>query len=320
MLAVNEQEKLVDTAPRRQQHPPSPSLAGLEHLGADVSPLHLPLTCLGALFYCRPGYRSTEYGVRSNVSGADTNAVNPCSSRGQSRLPTASASSCRAHKLGCMAPAQHASSGTHRTVHLAPNLHIYPLIHFPYPLLLSVRVLARESSLGAVVGTRRNETMDGSREVARTPARGVGGARNSTASSTGKQQSILGFFSKGSSAGSNAAVSSSSPSVKLPPAGKENRPSPNQNLRTKATSLPRINRQSSSITPAPSSDPAGPPSSRDSTTDTAPGKVATQSLPSPMTPAEAVVKPRTAVPMLANSSPSRKVLRQPNHFLIVPVC
>src|SRR5512142_3342615 len=109
---------------------------------------------------------------------------------------------------------------------------------------------------------------DSSRGTARTPARAVGGPKKPTMGSTGKQQSILGFFSKGSSAGANASTSSS-PIVKPPPSGKENQPSPSQTQPAKSAPLPKAKRQASNITPAPSSDPAGPPSSQDIDTNSA---------------------------------------------------
>ncbi|CAK7202202.1 DNA mismatch repair protein msh6 [Sporothrix eucalyptigena] len=133
---------------------------------------------------------------------------------------------------------------------------------------------------------------------ARTPARAP--ARKSAAPSTGKQQSILGFFAK-------------TPSTVRPSASKARDDDKDSTTlsspclrETKAN--PRVTSRAAQITPLPSSDPAEPSSSQENAA--APYDSSTKvpkidALPSPLTPAETAQKTanRLAVP---TSSPTRK--------------
>jgi len=129
----------------------------------------------------------------------------------------------------------------------------------------------------------------------RTPAKTPASSKRPGLASTGKQQSILGFFSKSASAGSAGGGKenqSSSPAVKETP---------------KAKAPPKAaKRSSSSITPAASSDPAEPHSSQENRS-SAPARAVRLNLPSPLTPADVNVKQAAAAPVAASSSPSRKV-------------
>ncbi|CAK7220593.1 DNA mismatch repair protein msh6 [Sporothrix bragantina] len=139
---------------------------------------------------------------------------------------------------------------------------------------------------------------------ARTPARAP--ARKSAAPSTGKQQSILGFFAK-------------TPSTVRPSASKARNGTSggddDQNSTTMSSPClretkanPRVTPRAAQITPLPSSDPAEPLSSQENVGvpyDSSTKVPKIDNLPSPLTPAETVQKAasRLAVP---DSSPTRK--------------
>ncbi|KEZ41490.1 DNA mismatch repair protein MSH6 [Scedosporium apiospermum] len=133
---------------------------------------------------------------------------------------------------------------------------------------------------------------------ARTPAKTPTSQKKPAGSASGgKQQSIMSFFAR----------SASTPSAANP------KPAPSSPLdclkeSTKSNSLkPRA----ANITPLPSSDPIDPPSSQENI-DSANPKVVDPgaSLPSPVTPAEAMVKQTTTSSRpFMSSSPTRKVYR-----------
>ncbi|RYO84851.1 hypothetical protein DL766_001525 [Monosporascus sp. MC13-8B] len=142
----------------------------------------------------------------------------------------------------------------------------------------------------------------------RTPAKVVGNAdaatpslsrKPSSTSATGKQQkSILGFFSKASkdttaSPTPATTIASSSPCLKET---------------TKSNSLHLNRKPSKNITPVPSSDALEPSSSQENMDSATTVKVPRRdSLPSPATPAEVVIKQAvSAKAAVTDSSPSRK--------------
>ncbi|KAK3317724.1 muts domain V-domain-containing protein [Cercophora scortea] len=128
---------------------------------------------------------------------------------------------------------------------------------------------------------------------ARTPARTPSTAKKpGTAPSTGKQQSILGFFSKASAAGTNA--SSPSLSAKKPPTPSIKKEASSQCLKetTKSNSLAAPKRFNA--TPVPSSDAVGPSSSQENR------------YSSP-------VKPTVVEKPVMGSSPSRKAKKVVNY-------
>lgn len=131
--------------------------------------------------------------------------------------------------------------------------------------------------------------------AARTPAR-TPSAQKKTAgpASGGKQQSILGFFSKGSAAKTTPSVPKDTESS--PTCLKES---------TKTNFLARPDR--SAVTPVPSSDAIEPPSSQENI-DSATVKVPSPALPSPVSPAE-ILKQTPSTRILMSSSPTRKVCR-----------
>ncbi len=140
---------------------------------------------------------------------------------------------------------------------------------------------------------------------AQTPARAT---VRKAAPSTGKQQSILGFFSKTPSARSSTTPSSARPSA----SAELSSPCLRETKANKANARVSSVASTSPITPVPSSDPAEPPSSQENAGSygaAAASKVhkpRAVALPSPMTPAETAQKTadRLAVP---SSSPTRKV-------------
>jgi DNA mismatch repair protein MSH6 len=155
---------------------------------------------------------------------------------------------------------------------------------------------------------------------ARTPARA---AVRKPAPSTGKQQSILGFFAKTPSA--RTPTPSSTPSTVRPSAAKARSggaaggdggddndttlSSPClRETKANARSVSVKAAKAAQITPVPSSDPAEPPSSQENAASDygASTKVPKNALPSPLTPAETAQKAanRLAIP---SSSPTRKV-------------
>ncbi|KIH90236.1 DNA mismatch repair protein MSH6 [Sporothrix brasiliensis 5110] len=144
---------------------------------------------------------------------------------------------------------------------------------------------------------------------ARTPARPP--ARKAVAPSTGKQQSILGFFAK--------TPSTVRPSASKPPrsatatADDENEGTALSSPCLRETKAnPRVSSRAAQITPLPSSDPAEPSSSQENATtplDASTKVPKTDALPSPFAPAETAQKSanRLAVP---TSSPTRKARKQ----------
>ncbi|RYP66753.1 hypothetical protein DL771_007633 [Monosporascus sp. 5C6A] len=139
----------------------------------------------------------------------------------------------------------------------------------------------------------------------RTPAKAAGNTAaatpslsrepSSTSSATAKQQkSILGFFSKASKdSATSPTLASSSPCLKES---------------TKSNSLQLNRKPSKNITPVPSSDALKPSSSQENMDSATTVKVSRRdSLPSPATPAEVVIKQAvSAKAAVMDSSPSRK--------------
>lgn len=130
---------------------------------------------------------------------------------------------------------------------------------------------------------------------------------SSSMSASGKQQSILGFFSKASQNGtpapSSKAAATSSTTKKPSPTANS---SPCLKEKTNLNSLQLNKKRSSNVTPVPSSDAIEPSSSQENLSD-ATVKVFHDSLPSPVTPAEPPSKQAAPPKMTAGSSPSRKV-------------
>lgn len=145
---------------------------------------------------------------------------------------------------------------------------------------------------------------------ARTPARTPSTAKksnNTMLSSTGKQQSILGFFSKSATQSSSNA---STPGSKTTPSAtiNESKPSPSSFLKettTKSNSLSFAKRPTT-LTPVPSSDAVEPLSSQENKDAThLNSKLSSDSLPSPGSSVDD--KAALDVKPLTESSPSRKV-------------
>ncbi|KAJ0122142.1 dna mismatch repair protein msh6 [Diaporthe amygdali] len=144
---------------------------------------------------------------------------------------------------------------------------------------------------------------------ARTPAK--------TPSSTSKQQSILGFFSKASQpkAKPNSSANGSTPAASATPSTSKAGKVSSSCLKetTKANSLSFAKRPSN-ITPVPSSDAVEPLSSQENVDVMAvDSKVPSDSLPSPKSPAELDHQPAATPTVLANSSPSRKAKKTVNY-------
>ncbi|KAK9423735.1 putative DNA mismatch repair protein [Seiridium unicorne] len=124
---------------------------------------------------------------------------------------------------------------------------------------------------------------------------------SSSMSTSGKQQSILGFFSKSSQNGTPTAsakgTNKATTAAKSSPCLKEN---------TNLNSL-QLNKKPKPLntTPIPSSDAIEPSSSQENHSD-ATVKVYKDSLPSPVTPAEIPMKQAAPTKMVVESSPSRK--------------
>lgn len=136
---------------------------------------------------------------------------------------------------------------------------------------------------------------------ARTPAKTPATVKNNS-TSTGKQQSILGFFSKPAlKASTNGTPSTPNPTTAI----KENK---SLKETTKSNSM-SFSKRPSNITPVPSSDAPEPLSSQENRDMMADVKVVSDSLPSPVTPAEVVKKQQAEVKtkVMVGSSPSRKV-------------
>lgn len=134
---------------------------------------------------------------------------------------------------------------------------------------------------------------------ARTPAK--------TPSSTGKQQSILGFFSKASQPKAKTNTSGTTSSASATPSTSKADKSTCLKETTKANSLSFAKRPSN-ITPVPSSDAAEPLSSQENVdVMTIDSKVPSDSLPSPKSPAELDHQPAPTSTAVSSSSPSRKV-------------
>lgn len=154
------------------------------------------------------------------------------------------------------------------------------------------------------------------RTPAKTPstAKNSSGSNNTLSSSTAKQQSILGFFSKSST---QTKLNGTSPAPKSTPTPRASSSSSClKETTTKSNSLSFAKRPST-ITPVPSSDAVEPLSSqenRDSMQlDT---KVPSDSLPSPGASSELDEQAPAVLKTLTGSSPSRKVCR----FLITTLC
>jgi len=144
----------------------------------------------------------------------------------------------------------------------------------------------------------------GSTSAARTPAKTPSTAKKTAPTgSTGKQSSILGFFSRAS--GGNAAANSSplASSQRTPTLKKE---TSSQCLKesTKTNSIP-LSKRPSNITPVPSSDAVEPWSSQENR-ESSPVKVVSNCLPSRVFLAKTKLEQATPKPTMA-SSPTRKV-------------
>ncbi|KAK3934309.1 putative dna mismatch repair protein msh6 protein [Diplogelasinospora grovesii] len=138
------------------------------------------------------------------------------------------------------------------------------------------------------------------RATARTPARTPSTAKKPTGS-TGKQQSILGFFSKPAAAAGSSPLA---PSKATPSAKKE--PSTQCLKESKSTSM-NVARRSSNITPVPSSDAIEPSSSQENRDASTAKKVITESPPSVATRTKIPKKQVPEVKVIpTDSSPSRK--------------
>lgn len=142
----------------------------------------------------------------------------------------------------------------------------------------------------------------------RTPARTPGG---------GAQRSIMSFFSKPASAAKAGAPSSDSsrrPSASASaPASASESPCLKEST-SKSNSL-STKKRPSNVTPVPSSDALEPPSSQENQDAIGASlKVVAKHLPSPVTPAELVVKQAAAPASTLPSSPSRKVCSLPPPF------
>lgn len=154
--------------------------------------------------------------------------------------------------------------------------------------------------------------VDKSGSQRQTPARTPSTAKkgNMMLSSTGKQKSILGFFSKASAQSSpNVPTSTSTSNSKPNPAStsQQEETSPCLKETTKSNSLSFAKRPST-LTPVPSSDAAEPLSSQENQDAMQiDQKVLIDSLPSPGSSSEIVEQPAVRAPVLAGSSPSRKV-------------
>jgi DNA mismatch repair protein MSH6 len=132
-----------------------------------------------------------------------------------------------------------------------------------------------------------------SKLAARTPAKTPATSKKANSASTGKQQSILGFFSKpAASAGAKPSAATSQEADSSPC--------------LKETTKSNAKRPPTTLTPVPSSDPVDPHSSQENR-DAAAVKVVDQSLPSPLTPAEIALKQSATVATMNSSSPIRKV-------------
>ncbi|CAI4219273.1 unnamed protein product [Parascedosporium putredinis] len=146
---------------------------------------------------------------------------------------------------------------------------------------------------------------------ARTPAKTPSSQKKGPtgSASAGKQQSIMSFFGRPSATPSSAASKSKA-------AAPQSSPVPCLKETTKSNSLPRP--RAANITPIPSSDAVDPPSSQenmDSTvTKVRSAAAAAAGLPSPVTPAEALVKQtRTTSRPFMSSSPTRKARKAVNY-------
>ncbi|KAH8881671.1 DNA mismatch repair protein Msh6 [Thozetella sp. PMI_491] len=139
--------------------------------------------------------------------------------------------------------------------------------------------------------------------TARTPAKTPVAAKKAGQTSTGKQQSILGFFSKAGGSGNASSPASAKPTSAVK---KEAASSPCLQETTKSNSMPTIKRPAN-ITPVPSSDAIEPPSSQENLTI---AKVVDENLPSPVSPAEIIIK---QAPANLASSPSRKTKKAVNY-------
>lgn len=128
-----------------------------------------------------------------------------------------------------------------------------------------------------------------------------------TPSSTGKQQSILGFFSKAATQPKPTANGATPSSDKTPSTIKENKKSSClKETTTKSNSLSFAKRPTNT-TPVPSSDVVEPLSSQENVDAMVlDAKLSSDSLPSPASPGELDEKADITPKVLPSSSPSRK--------------
>ncbi|GAB1317668.1 DNA mismatch repair protein msh6 [Madurella fahalii] len=147
--------------------------------------------------------------------------------------------------------------------------------------------------------------------AARTPARTPSTAKKAgQAPSTGKQQSILGFFSRTPAAGSNSGQSPSSSTKPTPTARKD--PSPQCLKETTRANSMLVSRRTTTATPVPSSDAVEPWSSQENR-DEPSAKLVSIGFPSPTIPADTVGKQSVQITASLHSSPSRKAKKVVNY-------
>jgi DNA mismatch repair protein MSH6 len=145
-----------------------------------------------------------------------------------------------------------------------------------------------------------------------TPARAPPSLKKQTSSvgSASNQRSIQSFFTKkapSGTPGSSNGVSEASETSK--------------SVNASTTSIPVVKKPAfrksavKNLTPVPSSDAVGPPSSQENENGGIPKEVEASDLPSPSTPAKGVLQVVNSSALVLGSSPSRKVPRLASTFL-----
>ena len=200
--------------------------------------------------------------------------------------------------------ASHLKSTRHRPHHNQASPIRSLLFNFYASLCLHINCTEQLCSPGKMMEKSKSSP------AARTPAKTPATAKTAKqAPSTGKQRSILGFFSRTGAAGAtNGATASPSPSTK--PASSSKRDSSPQCLKettTKANSM-LVTRRTTTATPVPSSDAAEPLSSQENR-DASTVKVASMHVLSSPAHAKIAQKSTISVEASLNSSPSRKASR-----------
>lgn len=135
-----------------------------------------------------------------------------------------------------------------------------------------------------------------------TPARQPSSKQNSSAASIKNQSSILGFFSKAASNGTQTAPSSGLKANGLSASSNGNPKLPSAS--SKKSTFTKARTQN--VTPLPSSDPVDPSSSQENAINGVADEV-DNGLPSPLTSAKSGVKQDVEVNLGQFSSPSRRV-------------